>query len=161
MATINKKLIHFERLADFEARLAAGDILYRSIVWIKDAKKIWTHGTYYADGEIDFSDYLTKEEIAELYATAEALEEKQDKSAKFENVQAVSWVSDLTYADFPYRCDLACPGVTSDDYADVTFALEQAASGMYAPLCETRTDTVCIWGAENKTITIPTILITR
>lgn len=47
MATINKKLIHFKSLSDFEARLAAGDVLSTSIVWIKDAKKIWTHGTYY------------------------------------------------------------------------------------------------------------------
>lgn len=47
MATINKKLIHFRSLSDFETRLAAGDILSTSIVWIKDAKKIWTHGTYY------------------------------------------------------------------------------------------------------------------
>ncbi|MBO5217541.1 MAG: hypothetical protein J6B41_07350 [Alistipes sp.] len=47
MATINKKLIHFRSLSDFEARLAAGDILSTSIVWIKDAKKIWTHGEYY------------------------------------------------------------------------------------------------------------------
>lgn len=47
MATINKKLIHFKSLSDFEARLAAGDVLSTSIVWIKDAKKIWTHGEYY------------------------------------------------------------------------------------------------------------------
>lgn len=47
MATINKKLIHFRSLSDFEARLAAGDVLSTSIVWIKDAKKIWTHGEYY------------------------------------------------------------------------------------------------------------------
>lgn len=47
MATIDKKLIHFEKLADFQSRLAAGDILDRSMIWIKDAKQIWTHGTYY------------------------------------------------------------------------------------------------------------------
>ena len=56
MATINKKLIHFERLADFEARLSAGDIQSYSIVCIKDAKLIWTHGTYYGD----MSDVLLK-----------------------------------------------------------------------------------------------------
>ena len=49
MATIDKKLIHFNRLADFEARLAAGDIRDYSIVCIKDAKLIWTHGEYYGD----------------------------------------------------------------------------------------------------------------
>ena len=49
MATIDKKLIHFNRKADFEARLAAGDIRDYSIVCIKDAKLIWTHGQYYGD----------------------------------------------------------------------------------------------------------------
>ena len=44
---IEKKLIHFGKLADFEAQLTAGNILDRSIVFIQDAKKIWTHGTYY------------------------------------------------------------------------------------------------------------------
>lgn len=44
---IEKKLIHFGKLADFEAQLAAGNILGYSIVFIQDANKIWTHGTYY------------------------------------------------------------------------------------------------------------------
>ena len=44
---IEKKLIHFGKLADFEIQLNAGNILDRSIVFIQDAKKIWTHGTYY------------------------------------------------------------------------------------------------------------------
>lgn len=73
MATIDKKLIHFEKLSDFEARLAAGDIRNRSIVWIKDAKKIWTHGEYYAGNESDLSAYLTSEEIAEIYAAKSSL----------------------------------------------------------------------------------------
>jgi hypothetical protein len=44
---IEKKLIHFGKLADFEAQLNAGNILDYSIVFIQDAKKIWTHGSYY------------------------------------------------------------------------------------------------------------------
>lgn len=50
---IDKKLIHFGKLADFETQLTAGNILDRSIVFIQDAKKIWTHGTYYdcSEGE--------------------------------------------------------------------------------------------------------------
>lgn len=44
---IEKKLIHFGKLADFKTQLTAGNILDRSIVFIQDAKKIWTHGTYY------------------------------------------------------------------------------------------------------------------
>lgn len=45
---INKKLIHFQRLASFKEQLAANNILDTSIVFIKDAQQIWTHGQYYA-----------------------------------------------------------------------------------------------------------------
>ena len=44
---INKKLIHFQTLANFEAQLSAGNILDTSICFIKDANKIWTHGQFY------------------------------------------------------------------------------------------------------------------
>lgn len=44
---INKKLIHFQTLDNFNNQLSAGNILDTSIVFIKDAKKIWTHGEFY------------------------------------------------------------------------------------------------------------------
>lgn len=50
---IEKKLIHFGKLADFEIQLNAGNILDYSIVFIQDAKKIWTHGTYYDCSEAE------------------------------------------------------------------------------------------------------------
>ena len=52
---INKKLIHFQNLADFETRLANNEILNTSIVFIKDAKKIWTHGNYYDGSTVDLT----------------------------------------------------------------------------------------------------------
>lgn len=45
---LNKKLIHFQKLADFNTQLAAGNILDTSIVFIKDAKQIYTHGQLYS-----------------------------------------------------------------------------------------------------------------
>lgn len=71
MATINKKLIHFKSLSDFEARLAAGDVLSTSIVWIKDAKKIWTHGTYYdCNGNTESPFYITEFTLDNLRASS-------------------------------------------------------------------------------------------
>ena len=102
---------------------------------------------------------------------ATALQEHQDVShlatkeesvsLKFTDVSASSWVSDSNYPDFPYRCDLSCAGVTTDDYADVAFNLEQVNSGYYAPICETKANVVSIWSAVNTSITIPTIIIIR
>lgn len=44
---INKKLIHFRNKSTFLSNLEAGNILDTSIVFIQDAKQIWTHGTLY------------------------------------------------------------------------------------------------------------------
>lgn len=99
--------------------------------------------------------------ITSTYATKTDIDGKQDAALKFENMSASTWVSDSTYEDFPYRCDVACSGVTSSMYADVVFDLEQATSGDYAPLCETKTNIVSIWSALNESIIIPTILITK
>ena len=53
---IEKKLICFARLAEFERQLAAGNILDYSIVFIQDAKKIWNRGTYYDCSTLTESD---------------------------------------------------------------------------------------------------------
>lgn len=44
---LTNKLITFNKLTSFETQLAQGNILETSIVFIKDAKKIWTKGTYF------------------------------------------------------------------------------------------------------------------
>lgn len=82
-------------------------------------------------------------------------------SLKFENITASSWISDSTYADFGYRCDLPCFGVTEDMYAEVVFDVAQATNGSYAPVCETFTDVVRIYSKVNISIIIPTILIEK
>lgn len=60
---IEKKLIHFGRLADFETQLNAGNILDYSIVFIQDAKKIWTHRTYYDCSEAEDVSSISWENI--------------------------------------------------------------------------------------------------
>lgn len=80
---------------------------------------------------------------------------------KFTNLTATTWVDDTTYEDYPYRCDVACSGVTADNYAEVLFNIEQATSGDYAPICETKTNVVSIWSKKNDSIVIPTIIIIK
>jgi hypothetical protein len=94
-------------------------------------------------------------------ATTEALNDKQDKVMKFENKTASSWVSDNTYTDYSYRCDIPCSGVTADMFAEVVFGVDDSTSGNYAPVCETKSNVVSIWSKENTTTTIPTIIITK
>lgn len=99
--------------------------------------------------------------IADTYATKGEVNEKQDAVLKFTNLTASSWVSDSTYADYPYRCDISCSGVTADMFAEVVFGVAQSTSGNYAPVCETKAGAVSVWSNENTTITIPTIIITK
>lgn len=80
---------------------------------------------------------------------------------KFTNKTASDWEPDITYDNFKYKCDIACDGVTADMYAEVVFAMEQAVSGNYAPVCETGNGIVTIWSLVTDSIVIPTIIITE
>lgn len=79
----------------------------------------------------------------------------------FNNVSADTWVEDTTYADYGYRCDLVCTGVTASDYPEVIFDIEQANSSNYAPVCESDIDIVKIWSKVDDPIIVPTIQIIR
>lgn len=113
--------------------------------------------TYASDGKtlqekFDDGDFLDKTKADELYQAA---------GLSFTNVEASAWVASTTYEDYAYQCDVACAGVTADDYAEVVFNLTESVSGDYAPLCETLTDAVRIYSKSDATITIPTIIVTK
>lgn len=73
---INKKLIHFGLKTNFEKELDAGNILDTSIVFIKDAKLIWTHGQYYG------YDSISGDLKERLDAIDETIEENELITAK-------------------------------------------------------------------------------
>ena len=89
----------------------------------------------------------------------ESIASKQDKVLKFENVTASNWVTDSTYSDFGYHCDLTCTGATGAMFAEVVFSQADAVSGDYAMVCETMTNVVRIYSKKNVSITVPTIII--
>ena len=103
--------------------------------------------------------YNSKYNGAEVEGLLDAVPTKQDKNLYFTNMSASNWVSDSTYADFPYRCDVACSGVTADMYANVVFGANEAVSGDYAPVCETLADVVRVFSKKEESVTIPTIII--
>jgi hypothetical protein len=75
----------------------------------------------------------------------------------FSNVTASNWVSDNTYSDYSYKCNITCAGITANSVVDVIFGLTEAVSGNYAPICSTSANTVTIYSKVNTSITIPTI----
>ena len=72
---INKKLIHFQKLATFKQQLAANNILDTSIVFIKDSQQIWTHGQYYSitDAPADGNIYARKDGAWEKFTPGESI----------------------------------------------------------------------------------------
>lgn len=83
------------------------------------------------------------------------------KKDVYTNVSASTWVSDNTYADYAYKCELNVSGVTANDYAEVVFGVAEATSGDYAPIAETGAGTITIYSKVNTSITIPTIKVEK
>lgn len=88
---------------------------------------------------------------------------KQDVNLYFENVSVSAWAADSTYSDFPYRGTITCSGVTASMKPEVVFNLEQALSGLYAPVASCGTNAVYIYAMQQPTASfqIPTITVMK
>lgn len=76
------------------------------------------------------------------------------------SVAADSFVYDTTYADYPYKADISCVGVTSDCVPIINFGMDDAVGGKFAPICESGEDTVTFYASEVPagSITIPSVV---
>lgn len=120
---------------------------------VKDAKEITTGEKIY------FKSHAKATYMSDGRTVEEAVNNKSSNIV-FTNISASEWVSDSTYPNFGFKCDISCPGVTSDMFAEVTFSVGQATGGNYAPVCETKTDIITIWSSTPDSIIIPTIIVT-
>lgn len=82
------------------------------------------------------------------------------KSFKNVTVNANSWVSNTTYADYPFRASIALSNITQNHYPEVTFAVADATSGNFAPVAESYAGGIYIYAKEklSAAITIPAIV---
>jgi hypothetical protein len=76
------------------------------------------------------------------------------------SVAASAWVSDSTYAAYPYAASIACPGVTESHVPEVVFGATEAASGNFAPVALSGSGTVKIYAATKPTAAITVQSIT-
>ena len=53
------------------------------------------------------------------------------------------------FEDYPYRGTINCSGITSDYIPLVVFSPNDASSGYYAPVANTASDKVYIYGIDN------------
>lgn len=75
-------------------------------------------------------------------------------------IPSASFASDSTYEDFPYRATIALSSVNSSMIPELTFGLEDAVEGIFAPVAETYNGGIYVYAneiPENTTI-IPTII---
>ena len=79
------------------------------------------------------------------------------------SVPAASFVSDSTYADYPYRAAVTLTGVSSSMIPEVVFGVSDAMSGNFAPVAEAYDGGIHLYAAAvpDAAITIPTILAWR
>ena len=70
------------------------------------------------------------------------------------SVAASAWVSDSTYAAYPYAASIACPGVTASHVPEVVFGATEAASGNFAPVALSGSGMVKIYAATKPTAAI-------
>ena len=76
------------------------------------------------------------------------------------SVATSAWVSDSTYAAYPYAASIACPGVTASHVPEVVFGATEAASGNFAPVALSGSGTVKIYAATKPTAAITVQSIT-
>lgn len=76
------------------------------------------------------------------------------------SVAASAWVSDGTYAAYPYAASIACPSVTASHVPEVVFGATEAASGNFAPVALSGSGTVKIYAATKPTAAITVQSIT-
>lgn len=81
-------------------------------------------------------------------------------------VETTDWVdqsSDPDIADYPYRAAITTTGTTSDFSPDVRFDLDEAVSGIFAPIAVSDSNVVYIYASTvpASDITIPAIICTK
>ena len=76
------------------------------------------------------------------------------------SVAASAWVSDSTYAAYPYAASITCPGVTASHVPEVVFGATEAASGNFAPVALSGSGTVKIYATTKPTAAITVQSIT-
>jgi len=76
------------------------------------------------------------------------------------NVLKSAFVSNSTYADYPYRAAVALSGVLESMIPEVYFDVPQITSGIYAPVARAYNGGIYLYASEvpSANFTIPTII---
>lgn len=99
--------------------------------------------------------------IDRLKKVEDEIPNKQEKGLIFNDVEVSEWEPSTKYSSFIFESHISLDGVTADDFVEVIFNMDDATSGVYAPICESLDGKVVIYANYNAAITIPSIVVTR
>lgn len=115
-----------------------------------------------ADISLDAEDVgaLTETTADSKYATIDTVGKKQDDilSKAGLSVATDDWTAVSDMGDFKYRAPLTLTGCTESMIPQVVFAINQATSSDYAPICQSGTNCVYIWSTKNDAISGITVM---
>ena len=120
------------------------------------------------NGDMDLIDTAlhTVDETATAASTKAAALETSKGNADVQmltntQVAVADWVADTTYESFPFRAAITASGCTASHRPDVTFGVDDATGGNFAPVAESYAGGFYIYAKEKPeaAITIPTIAI--
>ena len=62
----------------------------------------------------------------------------------------ITWVTEVspTYSEFPNHADISISGVTANDFVDVVLSVDDAMSGDFAPVVESRANAIRLWAVN-------------
>lgn len=114
------------------------------------------------DAPIKGTDYWTAKEQSEIIS--EVISGIEDNAGRLlftdVSVSPAVFISENTYVDFPYRGTIKLSGVTADMTPEIVFGVNEAVSGVFAPVVEAYNGGVYIYASAmpNATFTVPTIV---
>lgn len=109
----------------------------------------------------DWRDSIDGNNSSPNYSNMQIIDEAVGKTkpiTMYNNI-TVYFVADATYNDYGYRGTITINGIKSNDIAEVTFDLNEATSGNYAPICQTTANTIYVYSKVGDTIVIPLIKV--
>lgn len=142
----------------------SGDITGASVAKEAFETQITTEGSYvFSYDGADWSLSGTTVDLTDYGITVEGTAANGDEITVVYTEYAPAFVSDLSYADYPYRAAVALTGVTADMIPEVVFGLAEATSGIFAPVAECYNGGVYLYANDvpEAAITIPTIICWR
>ena len=114
--------------------------------------------------EYDLSEFIGGDDVYKIKdSVARSAIENMNKIFTNVNVPISSWISDASYADYPYKAVITCQGITSNYFAEVIFDVTEATSGIFAPITNSDTNSVIIYASEipSNNFNIPIIKCTK